>query len=112
VLNVLIRSSESAKSCLACDYHQLTAVDFEALKIELPVVEVKLNETPLHEVLVSAGLASSNGEARRFLEGNAIYINGQQIPLEQTTLQDVDVINGHAVIRRGKNTSAVIDLIQ
>ncbi len=93
------------------DYTQLTREDFDQLKAELPVVEAKQGETPLYEVLVSAGLAGSNGEARRFLESNAVYINGQQIPLAKQTLDEYDAISGHAIIRRGKNTSAVVQFV-
>lgn len=94
------------------DYTQLTADDISQLKAELPSVVAKLGETPLHEVLVSAGLAGSNGEARRFLESNAIYINGQQIPISKSAFDEHDLINGHAIIRRGKNASAIVDLVQ
>lgn len=92
----------------AGDYRQLTEEDFEQLKTELPVVEAKINETPLHEVLVTSGLAGSNGEARRFLGDSAVYINGQQFSSEQTAFVDQDNINGHAILRRGKNSSAVV----
>lgn len=94
------------------DYHSLTPHDFESLKAELPTVQAKVNETPLHEVLVAAGLAGSNGEARRFLESNAVYINGEQFPASKTVFDEDDLIAGHAVIRRGKNASAVVNLEQ
>lgn len=92
------------------DYRQLTADDIDQLKSELPTVVAKAGETPLHEILVQANLASSNGEARRFLESNAVYINGQQIPMSKTTLDEHDLIAGHAIIRRGKNSSAIVSL--
>lgn len=92
------------------DYGHLTAEDFEQLKAELPTVEASKGQTTLVEVLVNARLAGSNGEARRFLEGNAIYINGQQIPMSKVVLDEHDVIAGYAIIRRGKNNSAVVRL--
>lgn len=90
-------------------YGDLTAEDFNELKSELPVHRAAFG-TELAETLVATGLASSKGEARRFLEGNAIYINGSQLPLEKTTLGREDNINGFAVIRRGKNQNAVIEI--
>ncbi len=93
------------------DYRQLNNEDMQELKSELPCITAKIGETPLHEVLVFAGLASSNGEARRFLAENAVYINGQQFSSDKTTFDENDKIAGHAIIRRGKNTSAVIDLV-
>ncbi|MDB5164058.1 MAG: tyrS [Candidatus Saccharibacteria bacterium] len=92
------------------DYTQLTAKDFQLLSSELPKVTAKLNHSPLVDVLVEAGLASSNGEARRFLNDNAIYINGQQFSSTKSVFDSQDVIYGHAIIRRGKNQNAVVEL--
>lgn len=92
------------------DYKQLTNDDMAALKTELPKIEAVLNQTQLYEILVKAGLASSNGEARRFLESNAVYINGQQIPLQKSTLTAEDVISDHVIIRRGKYSSAIVEV--
>lgn len=92
------------------DYRQLHEEDFAVLKHELPVVQAKIGETPLVEGLVSAGLASSNGEARRFLNDSAVYINGQQFSSEQSTFLPSNMISGHAILRRGKNTMAVVEL--
>lgn len=91
-------------------YDKLTSEDFIELKNELPVAKAKLDQTPIYELLVSTSLANSNSEARRFLDNNAIYINGQQIPLSKSVLDSNDDINGHTLIRRGKNNQAVIEL--
>lgn len=85
-------------------YSELSAVDFKELEGELPVV----SGTDLVDLIVDSGLASSKGEARRFLSGNAIYINGSQIPLEKTQLDEDDFIDGYCVIRRGKNSNALV----
>jgi tyrosyl-tRNA synthetase len=84
--------------------------DFAELKSELPCVHANLNETPIHELLVKAGLASSNGEARRFITGGAVYVNGDQLQPEKMAFNDADVIAGHALLRRGKNTLAVVEI--
>lgn len=89
------------------DYKELTEIDFTELSKELGVFEVNAG-ADLAETLVSAGLAKSKGEARRFLESNAIYINGSQIPLNKTTFGNEDMLNGHAVLRRGKNAQVAI----
>lgn len=90
-------------------YNELIATDFEELGKELGVFEAKPG-VELAGALVDAGLASSKGEARRFLESNAIYINGSQIPLNKTTLDTDDTIAGHIVLRRGKNSQVIIAL--
>ncbi len=88
-------------------YTELTVEDFEALGNELGVFEAFAG-VDLAGALVDAGLASSKGEARRFLDSNAIYVNGSQIPLSKTTLDTDDAINGYAVLRRGKNAQVII----
>lgn len=90
------------------DYLMLTAADFKELKHELVTVKVT-DGSDLAQILVDAGLAFSKGEARRFLQSNAIYINGSQIPLEKTTLDIDDFIDGYAVLRRGKNANALVE---
>ncbi len=89
-------------------YNELEASDFELLLNELPVVSAKKDETTLISALVEAGLAASNSEARRFLENNAVYINGSQIPMSKTVLSSEDEIKGYAVLRVGKNKNAVV----
>lgn len=94
------------------DYNQLQNSDIQELKQELPTVIAKINEKPLFEVLVETGLASSNGEARRFLNENAVYINGQQFSSDKQTFDEHDRIVGHAILRRGKNVLAIVDLVE
>jgi tyrosyl-tRNA synthetase len=92
------------------NYSELSLADMVELKHELPVVTAQLHTTTLVEVLVATGLATSNGEARRLLADNAIYINGQQFSSDKTAFDEHDIIAGHALIRRGKNNSAVVDV--
>lgn len=90
------------------DYSVLTARDFAVLKEELGSVTVA-EGAEIIDVLVEAELAASKSEARRFLESNAIYVNGAQIPLSKTTLDSSDNIAGYAVVRRGKNAQIIIE---
>jgi len=59
-----------------------------------------LKTTNIVEALVSGGLASSNTEARRLLQGQAISVNGKKYSAE--VVADEDLQNGRALIRRGK----------
>ena len=63
-------------------------------------------------MLVDTGLAQSKGEARRFMQSNAIYINGKQLPLEYTQFTEHDVLDGCVIIRRGKNANALVKIDQ
>ncbi len=92
------------------EYNDLTKANFEELKSELPTISTRVG-SELAQILADVGLAQSKGEARRFLNSNAIYINGMQLPLEKTTIDDDDHTNGYVVIRRGKNVNALIEII-
>ena len=52
------------------------------------------------EVLVQTGLASSNTEARRLIQGNAISVNGQKVVRD--TFEPSDFQNGRLLLRKGK----------
>ena len=95
----------------SADYTELTKEDFEQLRLELPTTQVTLGQE-LADVLVISQLAQSKGEARRFLSSNAIYINGQQIPLAKTTIDSTDNLQGFILMRRGKNVTALLEIVQ
>jgi tyrosyl-tRNA synthetase len=84
---------------------ELDESDFEEMEAELPSVNFNGN---LVEALVKTGLASSNTEARRFVQDGAVYINGQQIKAD-TPLHWPDGTK-RAILRRGKNNNAVLKL--
>lgn len=81
-------------------YADLSTEDFAELKSELPYAEGGVQ--PIADLLVQNGLAASKSEARRFLDGNAVYINGSQIPYAKTMVELDDAIHGYVIIRRGK----------
>ena len=72
------------------------------LKQELPVAKAK-GDMP--EIIVSAGLASSKGEARKFLEAGAISVNGQKAGPQNLDL----FVKGNNLLKRGKNNFAIIE---
>jgi tyrosyl-tRNA synthetase len=92
------------------DYTSLDEDDFRVLESELPIVTADTN-TPLVDLLVTSGLAQSKGEARRFLADGAVYLNGSQLPIDQSTVTEHDVVRGYAILRRGKNTTALVKMI-
>ncbi len=91
------------------EYIELKKEDFIELGEELGMFEAP-EGVDLAGSVVEAGLATSKGEARRFLDSNAIYINGSQIPLNKTTIESDDAVNGFVVLRRGKNAQVIIKL--
>ena len=55
----------------------------------------------LIDILVATGLASSKGEARKLIAGNAISINGQKVTADQA-------ISELSLIKKGKNKFALV----
>ena len=88
------------------NYKKLKDSDFELLTKELPTETVK--NKSIVELLVAGGLASSNTEAKRFIAGGAIYINGTQIDESKNNLDKSDFISGYAIMRRGKNNQMIV----
>ena len=76
----------------------LSAEEVELLAKSFPTAAKGAN---LLDILVETGLASSKGEGRKFLEGNAISVNGAKITADQP-------INELALIKRGKNKFALV----
>ena len=63
------------------------------------------------DALVESHLASSKREAREYISGNAITLNGIVVS-EDRPLSASDFQNGHALLKRGKRSVAVIRLQQ
>ncbi len=89
-------------------YDALEEADFEVLMTELPVIEPQ--QLDLTGLLVQAGLASSNNEARRFVGDRAIYVNGMQINEGQVDLSPEIALHGYCILRRGKNAQVIVKL--
>jgi tyrosyl-tRNA synthetase len=83
--------------------------DVAALRREIPCVASSHSGSVI-EALVQSGLASSNGDARRLLGGNAISINGTKINRDVFSTDDFQ--NGRLLLRRGKayRDSALVEL--
>lgn len=69
-----------------------------------------LADALLLDVLVATGLASSKGEARKLLAGNAVYVNNQVTNKEK--FDSSDFHNGRLLLRKGKvlKNSALVEL--
>lgn len=91
------------------NYSELSADDIVNIKSELPLCEAKVGDN-LITPLVESGLAESNSQARRFLEQGAVYVNGKSVHLDYE-ISDNDLIDEHhAILRRGKNSNAVLQI--
>ena len=79
------------------DFAQLDANDRKLLAESFPNVQ----PGQLVDILVESGLASSKGEARKFISGNAVSVNGQK------ATEDI-AVSGDTLIKRGKNKFAYV----
>lgn len=79
------------------DFSTLDANDKKLLAESFP------NAQPgqLVDILVESGLASSKGEARKFISGNAVSVNGQKAG------EDI-AVSSDSLIKRGKNKFAYV----
>lgn len=94
------------------DALDLSAEDFDLLEKELPTatVSAKMEDDDLVGALVKTGLATSKTQARQFMESGAIYINNEKVE-PGTHKFWVDKEAGRTVVRRGKNTNAILKLV-
>lgn len=71
-----------------------------------PAKSVAVGEV-LADVLVSSGLATSKREAREFLSGGAVTLNGEKAD-ESRVLAEGDLAQGIALLKRGKRNVCVL----
>jgi tyrosyl-tRNA synthetase len=91
------------------DLAEISSEDLDQMKSELPFVTCKDGDL-LAGVVVEAGLAGSLSEARRFMSQNGVALNGQKVGQDYALTQDDRKIAGSALLRRGKNNYAIIDI--
>ena len=109
-----------SESLFAEDQSSLTESDFEQLALDgLPAFEVS-DDLNVVEALVKTGLASSNKEARGFVNSKAVLLNGQAAELNNPNhaaerpddaylLADAHKRFGkYTILRRGKRNHALL----
>ena len=62
------------------------------------------------DVMVSAGLAASKGEARRLVQQGGVSVNDQKVTDATATLSETDFAEGAAIIKKGKKVYHKITL--
>lgn len=96
------------KALFSGDIRSLSAAEIEMGFTDLPNVRISENE-PLADVLISLGLASSKREAREFIQGGAITLNGERASdLAQTLSMDQAIEGKFIVVRRGKKKYGLV----
>jgi len=82
----------------AVSFSELSQTDIETLAGEIPSGPVGKNAV---EILVEAGVAASNGEARRLITGGAVSWNGEKLA-EDTVFHEA------GLLKKGKNTFVLV----
>lgn len=80
------------------DFSSLSPDDIDILSKEIPTKKIGISVT---EALVSSGVSSSVGDAKRLIAGNAIMINGKKIASDS----QIDVTS---LIKKGKNSFILV----
>jgi tyrosyl-tRNA synthetase len=91
------------------DINSLDDAEIATVREELPSKKVQPGSS-LVDVLVDTGLVASNSEARRLMQGKAIYVNNQKF--DKPHIDASDFNSGRLLLRRGKayKDSALVEL--
>ena len=80
----------------------------------LPTFDVAANEFAGMGILsaaVTAGLAASNGEARRHIKAGALKVNDMKVDSHERALVDADVVDGVVKLSVGKKKHALLRVV-
>ena len=104
-------ADEAADLLFASDPGAASVAAFEILATEIPTTQIAIGELDdAIAVLVAAGLASSNGDARRSWAQKAYYANGLQLD-ETARLRDQKLIhNRYLLLRKGKKLHHLVEV--
>lgn len=80
------------------DFSTLHQDDLDMLAREISVSPIG---TSLVDALVASGLASSNGEAKRLIDGGAVSLNGQKVDSDQ-------IVSETSLVKKGKNSFILV----
>ncbi len=80
------------------DINSLSTAELDALAAEIPTAAVGKT---IVDSLVETGIASSNGDARRLIVGNAVTINDQKVTEDRQ-------ITNVSLIKKGKNSFILV----
>lgn len=74
----------------------------------LPEIVAPSTTPAVYELLVLAGFAASNGEARRLIKGNGVSVNDEKITDDGAKLTAADFTQGFAKLSKGKKQHVLV----
>ena len=97
-----LEAEKSSQALFSGDIKSLTKEEIEMGFADLDSVDIVEN-TPLLDLLIKGQIASSKREAREFVKGGAISLNGEKVFDENHLVTKKEAIGGKfIVLRRGK----------
>lgn len=102
------KAEKAAQVLFGGDLDGLDASDIADIFADVPSSEIGKDSldgegVPAVDLLVSSGLASSKGDARRSIEGGGIYLNNARVGDVTQTVSTSDAIEGQfLVLRKGR----------
>jgi tyrosyl-tRNA synthetase len=104
-------AAEAADVLFAGDPASASVEAFAMLAAEIPSSRLAASDLgDLVGVFVRAGLASSNGDARRSAAQRSFYANGVQLD-EDSLLSDVELVHGrYLLLRKGKKSHHLLEI--
>ncbi len=76
----------------------------------LPEITSPSADRAVYELLVEAGFAASNGEARRLIKGNGVSVNDAKVTDDNARLTPGDFVQGFAKLSKGKKQHVLVKL--
>ncbi len=76
----------------------------------LPEITIQNADVAIYELLVKAGFAASNGEARRLIKGNGVSVNDAKVSDDNARLKPADFAQGFAKLSKGKKQHVLVKL--
>jgi len=96
------KALEMSKALFSGDVSKLTAKEIKQVFKDAPIEEIK-EDTNIVDLLVNYNVCSSKREAREFVTGGTISINGEKVTdLEKVVTKSDTIDDEYVILRRGK----------
>jgi tyrosyl-tRNA synthetase len=110
-----VREAEAAAEKLfGGDVTRMSANELLQAFANVPSSDIQLRDTgtPIVELLSTAGITSSKGEATRLIRGGGIYVNDRRVVDERELVTTAQAIDGRLfVIRKGKRDNFLVRIV-
>jgi tyrosyl-tRNA synthetase len=113
----LARAEQASQALFGGDISGLSAAEIADIfsdvpSCELPKTQLEGAGLPVADLLVTAGVAKSKGEARRSLQEGGIYLNNKRVSGDNPSAGLGDLLEGRfIVLRKGKKNYTLVKVI-